>query len=66
MSVLSGYNRYKRYIKTSDGYKLCSEWTSSNSVEMGDGNTAETNLGAIQGITSSLATDNGKYALSVP
>lgn len=64
MSILSGYNKYKRYIKTTDGYKLVSQWTSSNTVEMDDGNTLETNLGAIQGITSSLATDNENYALS--
>lgn len=64
MSILSGFSRFKRYRKTSDGYKLSSEWTSSDTVEMNDGNTAETNLGAIQGITSSLATDNSNYALS--
>lgn len=36
----------------------------STEVTMGDGNTAETNLGAIQGITSSLASTSTNYALS--
>lgn len=36
----------------------------STEVTMGDGNTAEVNLGAIQGITSSLASTGDNYALS--
>ena len=64
MSILSGFFKTKKYRKTDDGYKLQSEWTSSETVEMGDGNTAEENLGAIQGITSSLASTSDNYALS--
>ena len=64
MSILSGYGKYKRYILTSEGYKLCSQWTSSNTVEMGDGNTAETNLGSIKGITDSLTATSSNIALS--
>ena len=64
MSILSGFFKTKKYRKTPNGYKLQSLWTSSETVEMGDGNTVETNLGAIQGITSSLATENDNYALS--
>lgn len=36
----------------------------STQVTMGDGHTAETNLGAIKGITSSLASTSTNYALS--
>ena len=64
MSILSGFFKTKKYRKTDDGYKLQSEWTSSETVEMGDGNTVEENLGAIQGITSSLASTSDNYALS--
>lgn len=64
MSILSGFFKTKKYRKTSDGYKLQSLWTSSQTVEMNDGNTAETNLGAIKGITSSLASTSSNYALS--
>ena len=65
MSVASGYLKYKRYIKQSDGtYKLVSHWTSSNTVEMNDGNTLETNLGAVKGVTSSLASTSTGVALS--
>ncbi len=64
MSILSGFFKTKKYRKTDTGYKLQSEWTSASTVEMADGNTAETNLGAIKGITSSLATENDNYALS--
>lgn len=68
MSILSGYTRYKRHILTSKGYKLCSQWTSSNSVVMGDGtddtNTLETNLGSIKGITDSLTATSSNIALS--
>ena len=45
-------------------YKLQSEWTSASTVEMADGNTAETNLGAIQGITDSLTATSSNIALS--
>lgn len=41
MSILSGYKRFKKYLRTADGYKLCSEWTKSDSVEMADGKTLQ-------------------------
>jgi len=42
MSVISGYDKYKRYQKVSDdSYKLISHWTSSNTVHFDDGSTAE-------------------------
>ena len=64
MSVLSGYNKYKRYILTSSGYKLCSHWTSSNTVHFDDGKTAQTKVGAISGITDSLTSTSSNVALS--
>ena len=64
MSILSGYGKFKRYLLTDDGYRLCSQWTSSNTVEFENGNTAETNLGAIHGITDSLTATSSNVALS--
>lgn len=65
MSILSGFLKTKKYRKKDDGnYQLQSEWTSSETVEMGDGNTLETNLGSIKGITSSLSSTDAGYALS--
>ncbi len=64
MSILSGYGKYKRYILTDEGYKLCSHWTSSNTVEFDDGNTAETKVGSINGISDSLTANNSNVALS--
>lgn len=41
MGILSGYKRFKKYLRTGEGYKLCSEWTKSDSVEMTDGSTLQ-------------------------
>ena len=65
MSILSGFFKTKKLRRMADGnYKLQSEWTSSETVEMADGNTAEENLGSIKGITSSLASIDSGYALA--
>ena len=64
MSILSGWLKTRAYRKTTDGYKKESRDTSSETVFMNDGNTAETNLGSIKGITSSLASTSENYALS--
>lgn len=64
MSILSGYGKFKRYVLTDNGYKLCSQWTSSNTVYFDDGNTAQTKVGAINGITDSLTATNSSIALS--
>ena len=64
MSILSGFFKTKKYRKTDTGYQLQSERTSASTVEMADGNTAETNLGAIQGITDSLTATSSNIALS--
>lgn len=42
MSIVSGYDKYKRYQKINDDeYKLVSHWTSSNTVHFDDNSTAE-------------------------
>ena len=59
------FTKYKRYIKLNDGtYQLISHWTSSNTVHFEDGNTAQSKLGAINGITDSLTSDSSNVALS--
>lgn len=68
MSILSGFKRFKDYIKTDEGYILGSRWTGSDSVIMGDGtddtNTLEKNCGAIHGITDSLTSESSNVAAS--
>lgn len=65
MSILSGYKKFKRYVLTDNGYQLCSQWTSSNTIHFDDGNTAQTKVGAINGISDSLTATNSNIALSV-
>ena len=43
MSILSGFKKVRRRIRLPDGYKLLSFWTSSQTVEMDDGTTLESN-----------------------
>ena len=62
MSILSGFFKTKRYRKTADGYKLESNWTSGNTVELDDGNTVQNNVGAIKGITTSTSVTEEGYA----
>ena len=68
MSILSGFFKTKRRRLTDSGYKLQSEWTSSQTVIMGDGtddtNTLEKNCGAIHGITDSLTSESSNIAAS--
>lgn len=64
MSILSGHKRYERYIKTSNGYQLCSMKTFADSVHFSDESTAQNNLGAIKGITDSLTATSSNVALS--
>lgn len=59
MSILTGFKKVKNYILTSSGYQLLSRWTSSNTVDFDDGKTAQTKVGAINGIVkdkNSLST----------
>lgn len=63
MSIVKGFQKIKRYRKTDSGYRLQSQWTSSKTVEMEDGNSLEHNLGNIKGITDSF-DDDSNVALS--
>lgn len=47
MAILSGYKKFKKYLRTGEGYKLCSEWTKSDSVEMADGSTLQESMNAV-------------------
>ncbi len=47
MSILSGYKRCKKYLRTGEGYKLCSEWTNADSVEMADGTTLQESMDTV-------------------
>lgn len=64
MSILNNFSKVKRYRKTDFGYKLQSQWTSSETVEMNDGNSLEANLGSIKGITDSLSSEDSNVTLS--
>lgn len=44
MSIISGFQKVKKYIKTAGGYQLLSHWTSANTVEMNDGTTLESKI----------------------
>lgn len=57
MGVLSGYKRFKKYLRTGDGYKLCSEWTKSDSVEMNDGMTLQENMDNVADDVESTRND---------
>ncbi len=66
MSILSGFKRFKRYTKTSEGYIPSYEKTIASAVCFGDGtddtNTVEAKLGAIKGITTSTSVTETGYA----
>ena len=47
MGILSGYKRFKKYLRTGEGYKLCSEWTNADSVEMSDGTTLQESMDTV-------------------
>ena len=65
MSILSGIKKVIPYFKNEDGnYEQLSYKTSSQTVDFDDGNTAETKLGAIDGITKSLNSTSDSVAIS--
>ena len=47
MGLLSGSKRFKKYLRTGEGYKLCSEWTNADSVEMADGTTLQESMDTV-------------------
>lgn len=64
MSILNGYKKFKKYIKTSSGFQLQSLWTSANTVEADDKRTIQTKVGAINGISSSETANSSEIAAS--
>ena len=64
MSIVSGYTQMKNYLKESGKFKLISRWTSANTVECDDGKTVQSKIGGINGISSSLSTNDGTQAAS--
>ena len=50
MSVLSGFLKFKRHVLKNDGYHLVSEWTSSDTVEMSNGNTLEQEIAKLKDV----------------
>ena len=49
MSILSGFKKIKKYEANDAGnHQLVSEWTSASTVEMTNGNTAETEIAEIK------------------
>ena len=49
MSILSGFKKIKKYEANDAGnHQLVSQWTSASTVEMTNGNTAETEIGEIK------------------
>lgn len=64
MSILTGYKKFKKYLKTGQGYQLTSMKTYADTVHFGDETTLQDNLGKIKGITDSLTSANSGLALS--
>ena len=69
MSILSGYDAYKKHIKTANGYKVVSQWTHPNTVEFDDGNSlldkyGTTSIASIGdgSITGAISTLNSNKA----
>lgn len=55
MSILSGFEKYKRHLKVDDeNYKLVSEWTHSDTVEMNDGKSLTETITSLKNQTSSF------------
>lgn len=55
MSILSGYEKYKRHLKIDDeNYKLVSEWTHADTVEMSDGSSLTQKIDNMSAQTDAL------------
>ena len=66
MSILSGYDKYKRYQKVDDeNYKLISHWTSSNTVHFDDDSTAEEKVAEIDNSINEINTSIGNINTSI-
>lgn len=60
MGILSGYKKFKRYVKTDTGYQPMSLWTSADTVFFKDGSILENRFINMKGATS---TANGMQGL---
>ncbi|MCH5267771.1 MAG: hypothetical protein J1E62_05440 [Lachnospiraceae bacterium] len=48
MGILSEIKKVKRHVKTTSGYQLLSQWTSSQTVEMSDGSILEDKIKSVE------------------
>lgn len=62
--IVTGRKFRKLVNETTKLWQRISFWTKACDVEFNDGTTAETKLGAINGITNSLVASNDNIALS--
>lgn len=63
MSIVTGFRKFKNYIKNQDGtYILRSLWTSAQTVECSDGMTVEEKIGGLKGITSDTSISEKGFA----
>lgn len=56
MSILSGFFKTKRYRMTENGYKLQSEWTSSDTVEFENSETLTDKINTIENKIPTIIT----------
>ena len=66
MGVLSGIKRVKRYVKESSGYKLLSQWASSQTVEMDDGTVLENKIATMDEDISKKAPIHSPELTGIP
>ena len=66
MSILPGFQKYKRHIRIGDDYILDSEWTHAETVEMSDGSTLDDTVANInREITATKkSVSDGKSAVA--
>ncbi|MBD5555210.1 MAG: hypothetical protein HDQ95_07725 [Roseburia sp.] len=66
MSILPGFQKYKRHIRIGDDYILDSEWTHAKTVEMSDGSTLDDTVANInREITATKkSVSDGKSAVA--
>ena len=66
MSILSGFKKVIRYIKTSAGYSKLSQWTSSQTVEMDDGSNLENKITDINTYINNKANISSPTFTGIP
>lgn len=66
MDILSGIKKAKRYIKEFNGYKLLSQWTSSQTVEMDDGSVLQSKINSMDSNINKKANINSPTLSGIP